>query len=47
MISDASLFFYLSNELLSIIENAGRVNLPIPDVIKIAIKILKGKSDNK
>lgn len=47
MIRDAALFFYLSNELLSIIENAGRLNLPIPDVIKNMVKILKGKSDNK
>ncbi|MFB5285369.1 phage holin family protein [Peribacillus sp. Hz7] len=42
-----NLFFYLSNELLSIIENAGRLNIPMPDVIKRAVKILKGESDDK
>ncbi|WP_347552959.1 phage holin family protein (plasmid) [Pseudalkalibacillus hwajinpoensis] len=47
MIRDATLFFYLSNELLSIIENAGRLNVPIPGVIKNAVKILKGKADKK
>lgn len=45
IIRDATLFFYISNELLSIIENAGRTNIPIPDVIKKAFLVLKGKSD--
>lgn len=40
---DATIFFYLSNELLSIIENAGRMNVPIPDVIKKAVEVLKGR----
>ncbi|WP_342769268.1 phage holin family protein [Peribacillus asahii] len=45
IIRDVTLYFYLSNELLSIIENAGRLNIPMPEVIKKAVKILKGKSD--
>ena len=47
MIRDAVIFFYLANELLSIIENAGRTGLPIPDQITNAVEILKGKSKNK
>ena len=42
---DAVIFFYLANELLSIIENAGRAGLPIPDVLKNAVEILKGKGE--
>jgi len=41
---DATIFFYLANELLSIIENSGRIGLPVPDVIKQAVAVLKGKS---
>lgn len=29
--------FYAANELLSIIENAARANLPIPDVLRVAL----------
>ncbi|WP_182502723.1 phage holin family protein [Peribacillus huizhouensis] len=31
--------------MISIIENAGRLNMPIPNVIKNAVKILKRNSD--
>lgn len=40
---DMAIFFYLANELLSIIENAGRIGLPIPGAIKKAVEVLKGK----
>lgn len=43
-IQSATIFFYLSNELLSIIENAGRLNVPIPPFIKNAVSLLKQKS---
>jgi toxin secretion/phage lysis holin len=42
---DATIFFYLANELLSIIENAGRMGLPIPEQIKQAVEVLQGKSE--
>lgn len=42
---DATIFFYLANELLSIVENTGRIGLPVPDTIQKAVAILKGKSD--
>ena len=46
VLRDATIFFYLANELLSIIENAGRVGLPVPEPIKRAVEVLKGKSTN-
>lgn len=47
IVMTATIYFYLSNELLSIVENAGRTGLPVPEQLKQAIKILKGKSDRK
>jgi toxin secretion/phage lysis holin len=47
IVMTATIYFYLSNELLSILENAGRTGLPVPDQIKNAVSILKGKGDKK
>jgi toxin secretion/phage lysis holin len=44
MVQNAIIFFYLGNELLSILENAGRTGLPVPEQVKNAVEILKGKS---
>lgn len=44
MLRDAAIFFYIANELLSIIENGGRLGVPLPPVIKQAVEVLKGKS---
>ncbi|WP_363549522.1 phage holin family protein [Caldifermentibacillus hisashii] len=44
---DGVIFFYLANELLSIIENTGRIGLPVPDFIKNAVQVLKGKGEDK
>lgn len=46
MLRDATVFFYMANELLSIIENGGRIGVPIPGVIKQAVEVLKGKGGN-
>lgn len=47
MVMNATGFFYAGNELLSIIENAGRAGAPVPDVFKRAVDILRSKgSDN-
>ena len=43
-IRDAVIFFYLATELLSIIENVGRMGLPMPGVLKNAVKIFLSKS---
>lgn len=40
---DAAIFFYISNELLSLLENAGRLGAPIPPGLQKAIAILQGK----
>ncbi|MGW7160959.1 phage holin family protein [Paenibacillus taichungensis] len=40
---NAVAFFYIANELLSIIENGGKLGAPIPPVIRQAIEVLKGK----
>lgn len=42
---DAVCLTYILNELLSIIENAGVLGLPIPAVIKNGIDILKKRGD--
>lgn len=47
MVQNAIVFFYLGNELLSIVENAGRTGLPVPQQIINAVDILKGKGDGK
>lgn len=39
----AVIFFYLSNEGLSILENAGSIGLPIPDKLKDMLAQLKNK----
>lgn len=44
---NATIFFYLANELLSITENAGQMGVPIPEKLMNAVEILKGKEEEK
>jgi len=44
---DGTVMFYIANEALSIIENAGRMGLPIPPKIQQAVEILRGKESDK
>ena len=44
-IKDAVCIAFMANELLSIVENAGLMGLPIPAIITNAIDILKKKTD--
>ncbi|MEK5378055.1 phage holin family protein [Paenibacillus sp. FSL P2-0173] len=44
---DTVAYFYLANELLSIIENGGRMGAPIPPVIRQAVEVLKSKGGNQ
>ena len=42
IVRNACLYFYASNEVLSIVENAGRIGIPVPGALKNAIDVLKG-----
>ena len=46
-IKDAVIIAFCANELISIVENAGLMGLPIPDVIKKAIDVLKERSSEE
>jgi toxin secretion/phage lysis holin len=41
MLRDATIFFYILNEVISILENAGRAGLPIPTFLVNAVELLK------
>lgn len=45
MFRDTAIFFYIANELLSLIENAGRLGAPIPPLLTKAVQTLKDKGD--
>jgi toxin secretion/phage lysis holin len=45
MFRDATIVFYMANELLSIFENAGRIGVPVPERLTQAVEVLKGKSE--
>lgn len=44
---DTVIIAYIVNELVSLIENAGLMGVPIPAVIKRMVSILKEKTDEK
>lgn len=44
MFRDATIVFYMANELLSIFENAGRMGVPVPEQLTQAVEVLKGRS---
>ncbi|AJS61562.1 holin [Paenibacillus sp. IHBB 10380] len=43
MVKSGAIYFYMTNELISITENYGRLGLPLPDKITRVINILKNK----
>lgn len=45
LVMNATIFFFIANELISIIENAGVIGIPIPPVLSDAVQVLKGKSE--
>ena len=48
MFREAVIFFFIANELLSLIENAGKIGLPVPGILEKAVDSLKSKGgDNK
>jgi toxin secretion/phage lysis holin len=44
MVQDGVIFFYATNEIISIVENAGRAGLPVPPGLKKIIDVLKNKT---
>lgn len=46
MLRDGAVAFYLANEALSIVENAGRMGVPIPPKVQEMIAVLKGRGEN-
>lgn len=47
IVMNASIFFYLANELISITENYGRLGLPMPDKLKQTIEVLRNKDPKR
>src|SRR5690625_5055442 len=47
LIRDSVIFFYIANELLSILETVGKTNLPIPNVLRRAVETLNSKGEGK
>ena len=45
VVRTAVIFFYISNEGISLLENAVSIGLPVPEKIKEALKQLHGKED--
>jgi toxin secretion/phage lysis holin len=45
IIRDGAIMFYLWNEVLSFIENAGRMGVPLPAQLTNAVEVLKGKAE--
>lgn len=43
----AVIFFYLSNEGVSLLENAGRLGLPIPEKLKLVLKQLHEDAESE
>lgn len=41
----AAIYFYIGNELLSIVENCGRIGLPLPEKLRSAIEIFRRKDE--
>ena len=43
----AIIFFYISNEGVSLLENAAHIGLPVPEKIKVVLKQLHDKSEEE
>lgn len=43
----AVIFFYISNEGVSLLENAAHLGLPVPEKIKVVLEQLHDRSENK
>ena len=43
----ASIFFYISNEGVSLLENSAHLGLPVPEKIKVVLEQLHDRSESK
>nr|WP_054956588.1 phage holin family protein [Paenibacillus dakarensis] len=41
------IFFYLANELMSIIDNIGQMGVPIPQSLRKVVRVLQAKSEEE
>lgn len=46
-IKSTAIIGFIANETISVTENIGLMGVPLPEVIKRALEVLKGKSENK
>jgi toxin secretion/phage lysis holin len=46
-VMDGAIYCYLANELVSIVENYGRMGLPLPDGVQRVIGVLKDRGASK
>ena len=46
-IRDATVVAFVANETISIIENAGLMGVPIPEIIVKSIEVLKNKAEKE
>jgi toxin secretion/phage lysis holin len=44
MVMGGAVAFYIFNELLSVIENYGRIGLPLPDSVRRVVQILRDRA---
>jgi toxin secretion/phage lysis holin len=47
IVMGGALYFYIANELLSIIENYGRIGLPLPERLKRMVEVLRDRAGEK
>ncbi|SFS76017.1 phage holin family protein [Marininema halotolerans] len=47
LLRDSTIIFYIANEILSVLENCGRLGIPIPTQIRQAIQVLKGRAEEE
>ena len=46
-IKTAAVIGFMVNEVLSILENAGMLGVPMPEIFKKALEVLKGKGEEQ
>src|SRR5690606_24353018 len=46
-VRDSVIFFFLANELISLLETCAKTGVPIPSVLKKAVETLNSKGENK